>query len=106
VLEVVLAGAADDDRVAGNLFLLHWPAILPAYGGLFRLRAVHQKVTHQRAAVGAMDYPRGVELELVAVAAQAVVLRPPVVGRRLAVRALAALAVIGQANDVFHRSHI
>ena len=54
-----------------------------------------------------MDHAGGIEPELVAVALQTVVLRTPVVGRRrTAGSSRAALAVIGEANNVFHRRHL
>src|SRR5437867_2236630 len=71
---------------------------------LLRFRAAHQQVSHQRAAVRAVDDARGVELELVAVAAQAVVLRAPVLERGHAPGAPAPLAaVLGEPDDVLFR---
>src|SRR5205823_12608838 len=66
-----------------------------------RLAAADEQISHQRAAVRAVDDAGGVELELVAVAAQAVVLRAPVLGHRHALGAPAPLAaVLGKPDDV------
>jgi len=54
--------------------------------------------------MSAMDHAQGAELELVGIAAGAEVLRAKFdVTRRGALRRLAALAVFGEADDVFHQ---
>src|SRR5215470_16634395 len=71
---------------------------------LFRFRSADEEVAHQRAAVRAMHAAGSVKLELVAVAAQAVVLWSPALDRRRTRCTDAALrAVIGEADDVFSR---
>jgi hypothetical protein len=53
--------------------------------------------------MGAMDHAQGAEAELAAVAARAEVLRAGIGARRGRALRLAALAVLGEADDVFHQ---
>src|SRR3954467_488812 len=107
VLQVVLAGALDDYGVARDLLssqARYFSVLLGAGPSLFTLD--DSNVSHERAALRAMHRAARVELEALAVAAQAEIMRRPGRqrgGRGGTLRRTPRLAVTVQVNDGCHQ---
>src|SRR3954452_18449893 len=107
VLQVVLAGALDDYGVARDLLssqARYFSVLLGAGPSLFTLD--DSNVSHERTALRAMHGAACVELEALAVAAQAEIVRRSGGqrgGRRGTLRRAARLAVTVQVNDGCHQ---
>src|SRR6185295_19856714 len=90
------------------MLLLHCRNFTGLLRRLFPRILADEQVAHQRAAVRAVHGARGVEAELVGVAAQAVILGSalPADDGDAPRGAAAALAVVGEADHVFHAAHL